>query len=80
MQSPNKYFIYIQKAKMRGAKLTEWNNSPRHVKPNIIHPVIEKLGATVRYALEPVGRVIQCHAIQMRDAHDDLEAVSCIPA
>lgn len=60
--------------------LTEGDDGPRGVESNVIDPEIEKLGSTVRHAVEtllsPVSSIVQGHSVEVGDTDDDLEEVS----
>lgn len=60
-------------------QLTNGNDCPRHVKAHVIHPIIKKLWAAVQHIvgaeLSPIGKVVECHDVEMCCADDNLTKV-----
>lgn len=57
-----------------------WHDRPWQVKPDVIHPEVDEFGTAMRPAREVelalARRVIQGHAVEMRDARDDPQCMA----
>jgi hypothetical protein len=60
----------------------KWDDGPGQVEANVINPVVEELGATIRGTGEacfcPVGRIVQGYAVEMSYADNNLEKVAMV--
>lgn len=70
----------MEKKKKKKGSHTRWNDNPGSIKSNIVNPVVLKLGSAIDNAIELLlciaGGIIQCHAVQVRYADDDLERMA----
>lgn len=62
------------------ALLTAGNGHPRRVESDIVHPKVQKLRPAMHRSyhgpLRQARGIIQRHAVEVADAHDDLERVA----
>jgi hypothetical protein len=59
--------------------LTSRNNHPWRIEPNIIHPKVQEFRSVVDktpvFLVYVARRVVKGHAVQVSQAHDDLQGV-----